>query len=596
VTTTDEVIDLRQAADTRSFRTLAHSIVIPAYNEQDRLPRAMAALADHLDPASTEVIVVDDGSTDATAAVADELLAGWPHGRRISLDRNRGKGRAVRTGVLASTARMVAFVDADSATDARCLHDLFSALDTADVAIGSRALSESVIEQYNQDRALMGRAFNVLVRKATGVPWRDTQCGFKAFRTPVAKLLFAMGTVEGFAFDVEVLDLVHRLGLRAVEVPVRWQHVEGSKVRHMRDSIDMTLDVVRASRADRRTPIECLRLNVPGGRALIEVLLELPDGILVSQDRGTLELVVPPGGSHDRAVALDRLAEHGIDIDPVIRSGRELLDRCCFGQLSTTLPETSLPAARSPEPATPLESARHALHRGLRQGRQAMGRRPLTLPILLGLTPLGVDRRIDGRTELVVEGFPRTGSTFVATALEQATRGGLSLVSPVNQPAQVGRAVRQGVPTLVLVRRPVDTLASYLCAAPHGRPRGVLREYIGYHRELIPFLDDVEIADFDQVTSDLRPVLERLRTRFSLGIPEFDHTDRSVRRIFTVIEDQHLRRNKVPDCEATMPRPSAHRSAAKAAHREALEHPGLAALLAEAEHLHGLFLAAAASR
>jgi dolichyl-phosphate beta-glucosyltransferase len=586
------VIDLRDPIDRHAPETLVEqSIVVPAFNEESRLPLSMTAFADHLDPRVTEIIVVDDGSTDATAEVADELLRVWPHGRRISLDRNRGKGRAVRTGVLATTGKLVAYVDADSATDVRCLQDLFQALETADVAIGSRSLPESIIEHHRQDRALMGQAFNYLARSATGLPWRDTQCGFKAFRAPVAKLLFAFGTVDGFAFDVEVLDLANRLGLRAAEVPVRWQHVDGSKVRRVRDSLEMTYDVVRAARSDHRTPVECLHLGVPSDHSLVEVLRRLPDAVMVSVDRGTVEIVVPPGEAHAGAVTSAHLQDRRIHVEPLVRSGTEIIERCRHGSLTVGFPGEPPPEAPAATPRNGVvDLGRTVTRRALRRGTFAMGHSPATLPVLLRLTPLGTSRRIDQRTDLVIEGFPRSGNTFAATAVQQATRNGIRVVSHVHHPSQVKLAVRRRVPTVLLIRRPLPALASYLTAGPHARPGRVLEEYIGYHRELLPYLDDVEVVDFDEATTDLQPVFQRLNTRFGLGIPEFEHDERSVSRIFATIGERHLAVHAESNPEPTVPRPSSWRLDVNAANQASLEHPSLAPLLCEAEHLHRLFV------
>jgi hypothetical protein len=575
-------------------RHLARSIVIPAYCEQERLPRTLAALAPNLDPQTTELIVVDDGSTDATAEVADELLADWPHGRRLGLGTNRGKGAAVRAGVLACRGRRVAFLDADSATDSACLHDLFGALDHADVAIGSRALSESVVERYHRDRAVMGWAFNVLVRSATGVPWRDTQCGFKAFRTPVAKILFALGSIDGFAFDVELLDLAHRLGLRTVEVPVRWQHVEGSKVRHMRDSATMTYDVVRAARSEHRRPIECLHLEVPGHRDVNAMLNDLSDDVVLSRDRGTLEIVVPPGDPTGRASTVEELGTRGIEFEPVVRSGTEVIERCRWGDLSLGVADTASRPDDQAEHRTPGDVCRDAAAGMVRRSVAAVGRRPTVLGLLVRCAPPGREGRMGAATQLAIEGYYRSGTTFVATALRQASQEGLALVHHVHQPAQVSLSVRYGIPALVLVRRPLEAAASVLSARPNQRPQQVLRSYISYHEQLLPYLDDVEIADFGDAVADLRPVIHRLNRRFDLRIPDFEHTSRNVDRVFAAIDERHGDRHRRGDSERDVPRPSPARARRAARHRAELEHPTLSGMVEEASHLHDLFVSASA--
>jgi glycosyltransferase involved in cell wall biosynthesis len=158
---------------------------------------------------------------------------------------NRGKGAAVRAGMLASTGDTVVFMDADLATDLDGLDPLLAALDDADVAVGSRAVPGSVVYRGTRSRAAIALACRVLVRTLTKVRVRDTQCGFKAFRGPAGRLLFSMAECDGFSFDVEVLDLARILGLRAVEVPVTWTAVEGSSVRLLRDPARMTVDLFR---------------------------------------------------------------------------------------------------------------------------------------------------------------------------------------------------------------------------------------------------------------------------------------------------------------------------------------------------------------
>ncbi len=539
---------------------LDRSIVIPAYNEAERLPRSMAALAGHLDPLTTEIVVVDDGSTDHTSAVADRLLEAWPHGRRIRLERNGGKGRAVRTGVLACTGRHVAFVDADSATDSRCLHDLFDALATADVAIGSRALADSVVEDFHPDRALMGRAFNLLVRSATGVPWRDTQCGFKAFRTPVAKLLFALSTVDGFAFDVEVLDLANRLGLQAVEVPVRWHHVEGSKVRHMRDSVRMTADVVRATRSRHRAPIECLDLG-PGGPETTEALLEVPDDLVVSWDRGSVEILLPPGEGQARALLVERLEAHGVTPEPLVRSGTEIIDRCRSGQLSIGIPERRV--VDPPSTAGGTGSGGHRPDHGRRRDhRRVLPRPPFAVSVAR-------KRPSAPSADLVVEGFRLSESRSVAAAITRLAGESLTVAAPQHRPARVRHAVRAGVPTVLVVRAPLAVLSANLHTGRQRPPRAVLEQYVAYHRALLPYLDDVQIVDLDDAAADLGPLVGRLQARFGLAVPSAAAADPGAERLPRSLSGDDDTRQV---------------------------HPSLAALLDEAEHLHGLFLAAATPR
>ena len=141
----------------------------------------------------------------------------------LRIDRNAGKGAAVRLGAGAATAPVVVFMDADMSVDPSEISGLVDGIGRADIAIGSRSLADSVVETDGVQRKVMGWTFNTIVTTVTGMPFADTQCGFKAFRTPIARLLFHLMTVERFAFDVEVLYLAQRLRMDITEVPVRWR-------------------------------------------------------------------------------------------------------------------------------------------------------------------------------------------------------------------------------------------------------------------------------------------------------------------------------------------------------------------------------------
>jgi glycosyltransferase involved in cell wall biosynthesis len=233
--------------------TLRLTIVVPAYNEARRFGAGMqrfdaAVSAGAIDLERTELIVIDDGSTDGTGTTAEKLLAPLPHHRVVRLPVNQGKGAAVRAGVALSRAPFTAYMDADMAIDPLAVPLLLDGLETHDVAIGCRALPDSMVETSYVVRALMGRLFNELVTTGTGLGLKDTQCGFKAFRTPVARLLFHLVRIDRFAFDVEILARARRLGLSITEVPVHWKHVEGSTVHPLHDSLGMIADVLRSRR------------------------------------------------------------------------------------------------------------------------------------------------------------------------------------------------------------------------------------------------------------------------------------------------------------------------------------------------------------
>jgi glycosyltransferase involved in cell wall biosynthesis len=231
------------------------SIVIPAFNEAGRIGGSLRSIADFARRVATrlELIVVDDGSSDDTASIANAHLPRLRHveGRVLRYSQNRGKGYAVRYGLLAARAPYAVFTDADLSTPIEELPRLVRAISAgeADLTFGSRALNRSLIGVHQpRRRELAGRAFNVALRLATGLPFRDTQCGFKAFRMSVCRPLIEAGTIDGFGFDIELLYEAHRAGLRLQEIPVRWNHREGSKVNCLRDGLGMLGDIVAVRR------------------------------------------------------------------------------------------------------------------------------------------------------------------------------------------------------------------------------------------------------------------------------------------------------------------------------------------------------------
>ena len=226
------------------------SIVIPAYNEATRLGNTLAAVVDYMrqNYPQGEVIVVDDGSADDTADLARASFAKARPLRTsvISYKSNLGKGRAVRLGLLAARGDVALFSDADLSTPISETPKLIDPIlkNECDVAFGSRALDRSLIGVHQSWRREQGgRVFNLFVRLATGMPFWDTQCGFKAFKMSVCRPLVEAATVDRFGFDVELLYLAHRAGLRLREVPVRWDHNEGSKISLFSDSFKMLGEV-----------------------------------------------------------------------------------------------------------------------------------------------------------------------------------------------------------------------------------------------------------------------------------------------------------------------------------------------------------------
>ncbi|HEY1650968.1 MAG TPA: dolichyl-phosphate beta-glucosyltransferase [Acidimicrobiales bacterium] len=249
------------------------SVVVPAFNEADRLAERaarleVAAITGALCPCTTELIVVDDGSTDATARRAEELLAAtFPRLRVLRLHDNVGKGAAIRCGMTAATAPVALFMDADMSVDPTEIPHLVRAVKSSDVAIGSRSLAESVVVTNGPRRRVMGWTFNVLVGALTQIPFRDTQCGFKAFRTPMARLLFHLMQVQRFAFDVELLCLARQLQMDVSEVAVHWREAGESTVRLLTDPLFMLRDVVDLRRRRDWPPVPALALKAaPGER------------------------------------------------------------------------------------------------------------------------------------------------------------------------------------------------------------------------------------------------------------------------------------------------------------------------------------------
>jgi dolichyl-phosphate beta-glucosyltransferase len=223
------------------------SIVIPAYNEADRLTPTLRDYVAYCDASgrAAEVIVVDDGSLDATSTVVEQFAAEHPQVRLIRLAENRGKGYAVRSGVVNARGKLVLFADADGATPLAEVERLEAALrDGADLAIGSRAVHAAGVRvNARLYRRLMGRLFHRLVETLTVKGVHDTQCGFKLFRGSVAQDLFSRMRMRGFSFDVELLMMAQRRGYRIAEVPVNWTHQPGSKVNLALDSMLMLRDL-----------------------------------------------------------------------------------------------------------------------------------------------------------------------------------------------------------------------------------------------------------------------------------------------------------------------------------------------------------------
>ncbi len=226
----------------------ALTVILPCYNEAERLPATLEAYLARLPhtPGEVEVLVVDDGSTDATLVVADAAAGGDPRVRVLRGWPNRGKGFAVRTGMLAAEGALVVFTDADGSYGPSDVDRVIGALADAPVAIGSRDLGAA---GGNLIRSVASLAFNRAMRVVLGLPFRDTQCGLKGFRREAAQAVFGRARVDGFAFDAEALLLARWLGLAVAEVPVRAYERAGSKVRLLLDGRRMLTEVWTIRRA-----------------------------------------------------------------------------------------------------------------------------------------------------------------------------------------------------------------------------------------------------------------------------------------------------------------------------------------------------------
>ena len=220
------------------------SVVIPAYNEAARLPPYLETIRDHLTDeygGDYEVVVVVDGGQDDLRERLAERRACWPQLRVLRHDTNRGKGAAVRTGMLAATGSLLLFADADGATPIQEERKLRTRIEAgADIAVGSRLVPAAHVHRSrNLLRQFMSQVFLFAVRRACHVPVEDTQCGFKMFRGVVGRRLFAAATEDGYLFDLQILMLAAKWGHEVTEVPVAWRDVPGSKVRRGRDSWKM---------------------------------------------------------------------------------------------------------------------------------------------------------------------------------------------------------------------------------------------------------------------------------------------------------------------------------------------------------------------
>ncbi len=219
------------------------SIVIPAYNESARIGDTLQRVLHCVESGEwdAEVLVVDDGSSDRTVAIVQQWMEQHERLHLVKNEGNRGKGYSVRNGLLQAAGEIVMFTDADLSAPIEEADLLFAAIDAgADVAIGSRWLDKQK-QTVHQPlyRRFFGRCFNWVTRRVIGLPFKDTQCGFKAFRRDAAQTIFRLQSIERWGFDPEILFIARKLGYKIVEVPVTWGHDERSRISYLRDGMKM---------------------------------------------------------------------------------------------------------------------------------------------------------------------------------------------------------------------------------------------------------------------------------------------------------------------------------------------------------------------
>jgi glycosyltransferase involved in cell wall biosynthesis len=224
------------------------SLIIPAYNEEERIGKTLRLVDEYLtkQPYSYEIIVVNDGSTDKTREVVNGLLPLIKNLKFIDNTVNRGKGAVVKQGMLQAGGEIRLFMDADNSTSIEQVEKMFPEFKKgAEVVIGSRRVPGAVIAVHqNFIRETMGRIFNLLVRLIAGLPYKDTQAGFKAVTARAAKEIFSRQTIERFAFDVEMLVIARRLGFKIAEVPIRWVNDPKTHVK-IKNMIEMLFEVLK---------------------------------------------------------------------------------------------------------------------------------------------------------------------------------------------------------------------------------------------------------------------------------------------------------------------------------------------------------------
>ena len=237
------------SSSSRPGKQPSYSIIVPAYNESARIGATLEQILEHVERQNwnAEVVVVDDGSRDDTLDIAGRFASGHPALRILRNPGNQGKGYSVRHGMLEARGKILLFTDADLSSPITEAGKLFAALESgADVAIGSRWLDSSLqFQRQSLKRQALSRVYNLFLRMVLLFPYRDTQCGFKAFTRAAATEIFPRQRIMRWGFDPEILYLAHRARLKVAEVPVAWGHEEGSQLQVWRDGARMAWDAIR---------------------------------------------------------------------------------------------------------------------------------------------------------------------------------------------------------------------------------------------------------------------------------------------------------------------------------------------------------------
>ncbi|MBT95165.1 MAG: hypothetical protein CL431_04260 [Acidimicrobiaceae bacterium] len=275
------------------------SIILPALNEEKRITSLLDALRSiPVIPQNIELIVVDDGSTDNTSSICQQIIDDhFPLGKVITKAKSTGKGSALRIGVAAANSPIIITMDADMATDLSAMEPAMKGLQKHHIVIGSRSIEGSQTQGITSARKFVTIGFSFILRLLTRHGISDTQCGFKAYRSPIAKILFSSSRVKGFAQDAELLDLAYRNNFSILEIPVHWISVPGSKVNLIRDSISSFLEFIwYRLRTDKMKQIDGIRIldnERKGGIGESEVLSIFPSESIYIRSQSATDVMMP---------------------------------------------------------------------------------------------------------------------------------------------------------------------------------------------------------------------------------------------------------------------------------------------------------------